>query len=536
MRNKKKVALIAPPYPLEENPSPPLGICYIASAFESAGAEVIILDYIVRRYTPEKLGNDLADFRPDIVGTNSVTMNFFVAADILRNAKQHNPSIITMMGGPHVTFDTNNTLNKYPEIDVVVIGEGEDTVQEFLKVVDAREKWSSVKGIAFKEKGEIIKTDSREFIKDLDAIPFPARHLLPLSRYQALGFPVSIITSRGCPGRCIFCQGRRMVGKRVRYRSPALVVDEIEEVLSYGFDRINIADDFFTSNKKRVRLLCDEILRRNICFGWSAFVRADSINTECLKTMKEAGCDTVSFGVESGNSEMLKRIRKGITLDRVRSAVDYCKDVGMEIFASFMVGLPAESKETLRDSRDFAESLDIDYGYHFLAPFPGTTVREEAHDFDIEILTDDWNQYDANRAIVRTSSISPEEIEQFVEKYNEECEEDEEEILERYVSGNASELEILRIEGRKRTALIFRLLSEDILENYACLSMEDSGNDTLLKLAQRISPIVSMEIPFVGATISSLMDKGYIKAAKSKTKVNLFWTHNHCVDVYSQCP
>lgn len=157
---------------------------------------------------------------------------------------------------------------------------------------------------------------------------------------------------------------------KVRFRSPSRVVDEIEYLLSFGCTRINIADDFFTANKKRVRLFCEEILERGIKFDWSAFARVDSVNRETLEIMKKAGCDAISFGIESGNLDMLKRVRKGITPDQARHAVKLCKETGLIAHASFMVGLPGETRETMADSHKLAEELDIPYGYHFLALFP----------------------------------------------------------------------------------------------------------------------------------------------------------------------
>ncbi len=525
-----KVALIAPPYPLDESPSPPLGICYVASAFEDAGAKVRIFDYIVRQYTPEKLKQELDSFKPDIVGTNSVTMNFPIAAEILETTKKHNPSITTMIGGPHVTFDFENTLKKYPDIDIVAIGESEQTIKALLPSIKEREVWGDIKGIAFRQDGQIVNTGTREFIQDLDEIPIPARHLLPMSRYLALGFPVSIITSRGCPNQCIFCQGRRMVGHKVRYRDPGIVVDEIEQILSYGFTRINIADDFFTSNKKRVRLVCNEILKRGIQFDWSAFARVDSVNKECLKIMMDAGCDTVSFGIESGNPEMLKRVKKRITLDQARKAVQDCKDVGMKIFASFMVGLPGESQQTLKDSHDFAEALNIDYGYHYLAPFPGTTLRENIEEFDLEILTDDWALYDANRAIVRTDSLSTEDIEAFVDIYNEMCRKELRAIESRYEQGIGSQLDIERYEGKQKMELIFQLLSKDIIETHASFEAKGSPNNLASELYKKISRVVNMDEGIVQSAVKPLVDSGYLKYDRKEGSFNWFWTHNNKLD------
>ena len=215
-----------------------------------------------------------------------------------------------------------------------------------------------------------------------------------------------------------------MVGSKIRQRRAEAVVDEIENILSYGIERINIADDLFVSDKGKGPDVCGEIRRRGLKFAWSAFARGQYVDRETLQIMKDTGCDGISFGVESGNQAMLDRIKKKITLDQVRRAVGFCKDVGLVVHCSFIVGLPGETPETLRDSEAFAESLEnVFYGYHLLAPFPGTTVREKVSDYDLEILTDDWTKYDANRAIVRTSALSADDIRRFVDAFDGKIEE-----------------------------------------------------------------------------------------------------------------
>jgi radical SAM superfamily enzyme YgiQ (UPF0313 family) len=505
-----------------------LGISYVAAACAAAGAEVAIFDYIVSQYSPEKLRDDIDSFNPDIVGATAVTMNFITAARIVQEAKQYKPSLVTMMGGPHVTFDIEGTLNSYPEIDIILMGEGEETLMELLPLITDKRTWAGIKGIAFRSKGETIITEPRPPIEDLDSLPLPARHLLPMSRYQALGYPVSIITSRGCPNRCIFCLGRKMVGYKVRYRSPAKVVDEIEHILSYGVDRINIADDIFTANKQRVKELCNEITRRGITFGWSAFSRVNTVDKETLQIMSDAGCDSISFGIESGNSEMLKRVRKGITLDQARNAIRYCKEVGIGAHASFMVGLPGETHQTMEDSRIFGDELDIVHGYHLLAPFPGTTVRENIDEYDLEILTNDWDRYDANRAIVRTSALNPEEMNNFVESFNARQQEKWEAVVTLVSEGKGTPYESLRVEGVQRTLLIFKLLSEDVISEAGTFPRD--GLEPATDLARRITTITKMDGDFVNRTIKSLADAGYLKFDAWNGHISWFWTHNNRID------
>ena len=518
-----KVALIASPYPLEEAPSPPLGLCYAAAAFEAAGADVRILDYIVRHYSAEKLVAELTDFEPDVIGTTSVTLNFFAAANILKTAKEHFPDSVTIMGGPHVSFDYHNTLKRYPEIDIIVAGEGEQTIMELLPAIHERNIWSTINGIAFMDKGVVHSTGTRELIHDLDRLPLPARHLLPMSRYLAMGFPINIITSRGCPSKCIFCQGRRMVGSRVRSRDPRLVVDEIESLLAFGFERINFSDDFFTSNFRRVKEICTEIRHRGLVFSWSVFARADSVTQELLRVMRDAGCDTVFFGFESGNQEMLNRIKKRIKLDRVRKAVADCKAIGMNVSGSFIVGLPGETMETLMDSHRFAQELDVNYGYHFLAPFPGTDIKENIDQYDLELLTNNWNDFDANRPIVRTSCLYPEDMNWFVENYySRYVREDEAKMEKNYQNGTLDNQNKLRYVGKQKLDIVFRLLSEDILENAPPLPL-GNGLVPVKSLVEYLTGRLDKPMEFVNVSIQHLFERGYIQYQVQNQKVIWHW-------------
>ncbi len=518
-----KIALIAAPFPLEEMPSPPLGLSYVAAAFREAGAEVILLDYIVEKYTPEKMRSALEAFQPDAVGITSVTMNFKQAARIIQDVKEYNPAIVTMFGGPHVTFDAENTLRAYPEVDIVALGEAELTIRDLTPVLCQREKWVDVKGIAFLHEGRLVNNGRREFFKELDTLALPARDLLPIARYRALGFPVSIITSRGCPYRCIFCQGTRMVGHKIRYRDPIKIVDEIENILALGFKRINISDDFFTSSRKQVGLLCDEIKRRKLKFAWSAFARVNSISHELLETMMETGCDSISFGIESGNQEMLDRVDKHIKLDQARKAIQVCKEVGMHVFSSFMVGLPGETKQTLQETDAFARELGADFAYHFLAPLPGTPVRDQVEEYDIKILSNDWNEYDANRAIVSTSSLTTQEMEEFVAEYDACCKELWWQIEQAYSNGTASPHEIYRWETKHRMDFVYQLFTEDIIENKAqglLLRHDQPPMETLIEV---LNSHTSVEEAVVRKAVEAFVEQGNLDWYEQEGKVTWVW-------------
>ncbi len=522
-----RVAIVASPYSLEENPSPPLGVTYVAAAFAAAGAEVRIFDYIVSGYSKEKIKRQLEDYQPDAVGATSVTMNFFDAQKILRDVKSCNPEIITMMGGPHVSFTAAETLRRYPEIDLIVIGEAEDTIAELTPVLRKQNKWRDIRGIAYRDEGDIVITDKRPFIADVDRINLPARHLLPIFRYRALGFPVSMITSRGCPNACIFCLGRKMVGAKIRRRSANCVLDEIERILELGFERINIADDLFTSDRERVLEICRGINKRNLKFGWSAFARVDTVNPEVLAAMAAAGCDSVSFGVESGDPQMLKRIRKGIRLEHPASAVRMCKETGIVPHVSFMVGLPGETLKTMQASDRLARNLNVLYGYHYLAPFPGTTVREQIEKYDLEILTNDWAKYDANDAIVRTSALSPDDIRAFVARYDEEMYTDWKKLMTGYVNKTNTPLENMRVEGYWRMHLTFKILKNDLIEKDGAIEAALCGGSrekALEELCKRITVGTGIEPGIVGHTLNDFVSRGYLTAKRSDDECRWMWT------------
>jgi radical SAM superfamily enzyme YgiQ (UPF0313 family) len=522
-----RVALVATPYPLEENPSPPLGVTYAAAAFVAAGADVRIFDYIVSGYSREKISRQLDHFQPDAVGATSVTMNFYEAQKILHDVKSCNPEIITMMGGPHASFAAEQILCQYPEIDLILIGEAEDTIAEITPVLKQKNKWSDIRGLAYRENGDVIITGKRPFIDDVDRINLPARRLLPISRYRALGFPVSMITSRGCPNACIFCLGRKMVGAKIRRRAADRVLDEIEQILDFGFERINIADDLFTSDKKIVLEICQGINKRNLKFGWSAFARVDTVNPEILASMAAAGCDSVSFGVETGDPQMLKRIRKGIKLEHAAPAVQMCKDAGIVPHVSFIVGLPGETPETMQASDRLARSLNVLYGYHYLAPFPGTTVREQIEKYDLEILTDDWAKYDANDAIVRTKALVPEDIRAFVARYDEEMYTDWEKLLAGYVNKTNAPLENMRVEGYWRMHLTYKILKNDLVEKYGLIETalcDGSQENALRELSNRIIVETGAEPQIVNHTMTDFARRGYITAKMSDEGCCWMWS------------
>ena len=462
-----RILLINPFYPISETPSPTLGLAYLAAALEQAGARVKILDFVVYPYTQAGLETAVKSFKPHIAGATAVTMTIDHASQMLKDLKTIAPEILTVMGGPHVTFRARETLEETPQLDVVVLGEGEQTMVELMQAVKSGGDLSGVNGVAFRRGSEITTTPGREFITNLNNLPSPARHLLPLGRYRALGLPATLTTSRGCPYRCIFCVGRKMGGAKVRYHSADRVVSELAYLVDRQFVRINIADDLFTANPDHCLAVCDAILSHGLSVDWTAFARVDRISEKLLLKMKAAGCTAVSFGIESANRAILKTIKKGIRLDQIRQAVRMCLRVGISPNASFILGLPGETRDTIRETVSFANSLQqegLAYGFHILAPFPGTEVREHADRLGLRILTDDWSEYHANRAVVETEDADRQLLNavagDWEKKYNQYLGH----IQKNIQAGKASEDEVYQFENLERTAMVYELMMNNIIE------------------------------------------------------------------------
>ncbi len=458
---------------------------------EQAGFETQIVDFSVFPYSYEVLTRHLQTFKPDLLGVTSVTMTFNAAIQVVKDAKKINPELLTLMGGPHVSFCALETLSAYPALDLIVVGEGEQTIVEVASQADNGRDWSQIKGLAYRDENQIKINEQREYL-DVDTLPLPARHLLPLGRYRALHTPISITTSRGCPFRCIFCVGRKMVGAKVRYRDPIAVCDELEMLSTLNFPQINISDDLFTAKSSHCLAICNEIIRRKLNITWSSFARVDTVSTELLIKMKEAGCSTISFGVESANHDILKTIKKNITLEKVERAVKMCSDAGIQPHVSFILGLPGESPKSLKETQDYGntiEKLGGMYGFHLLAPFPGTAVRDDNDQYDLTILTDNWDEYHANHAIVETDSVDKSALNAIAEEWDYETRKELEEIREKMIKGTATEDEAWKINNLERFLFIYQMMMEKVIEEEGRWELEQASctkDEAIIGLAERI--------------------------------------------------
>jgi len=403
-----KILLVAPPSKSSvkkvlEVTSPPLGLAYIASMLEKSGEGVKIIDSLAENYTFDDIRKEIDIWGADVVGVTSTTPTFYDALKVAKIAKECNAT--TVLGGPHVTFTAKETLSNYPYVDFVVRGEGEFTMLELVESLKKREEPKSVLGLSYRSKSGVIKENPpRPPIMDLDALPIPAYHLLPMSKYtfQGLRF-ATMVTSRGCPFQCVFCSSSKICGKKWRGRSAKKVVDEMEFLIDkYKVNCIEFLDDTFTFDRKRVIKICEEIISRGIDVNWMCSSRVNLFNRELAFKISSAGCQCVYFGVESGSQRILNLMRKGITLGQAVKAINLAKEAGINTVASFILGMPDESIDEANSTIEFATRLNPDYAqFTICTPYPGTDLYSYAVKNNW-LLTRNWSKYDALTPVMKT--------------------------------------------------------------------------------------------------------------------------------------
>jgi anaerobic magnesium-protoporphyrin IX monomethyl ester cyclase len=364
----------------------PLGLAYLAAGLEENSHEVKVIDAGVLNYDYHQIVSEIKLHGADIIGITSVTPNYVRTLDLATNLKKE-LDLPILVGGPHVTALTEETMEN-DCFDIAVLGEGELTTIDLIETIQTEDDLSKVRGIAYKHEGRLIRTPQRPYMDNLDALPFPARHLLPSlnaykptpSAYRKLP-QATMITSRGCPYHCAFCD-RSVFGNRYRARTAGNVVDEMELLTTkYGAREIRFWDDTFNVDQQRVISICDEILRRGLDVTWTCLGRINHMNRAVLEAMAEAGCWQVDYGIESGNQETLNSITKGQTLEMVRKIVKMTNKAGIGVRGFFMLGLPGENEAAMTDTIKFAKSLDLTSAvFHITTPFPGTELYKTARD------------------------------------------------------------------------------------------------------------------------------------------------------------
>lgn len=403
---------------------PPLGLALIASYIREHGKgkyEVDLLDALTLNYTPEDFRAHIRRFRPDVVGVSAISTSAMNdVCDYAGLAKSVDSSIMTVVGGHHVSFTARESMRDHKEIDIIVKGEAEETFLDLMNSLDRGKDLGKVLGIVYRKGSRTIENPPRPLIKELDSIPIPAYDLLPMDMYK-VGKEryIAIITSRGCPFRCIFCSSSRLMGSRYRERSAKSIMDEIRLLnREYGISHIEIIDDLFVLNKGKIRELHDMLKKEGIRIHWSCSSRVDIVarNPEVLKYLKGAGCHTMYVGAEAGTQKSLNTIRKGITLEQTRNAVRMIKAAGMAVFASFVIGIPGETRRDIEKTIDFAIELDPDFvQFTMCTPYPGTPLYDYARDNNL-LETGEWSEYTVLNPVMKLPGISRKGLKRLLRK------------------------------------------------------------------------------------------------------------------------
>ena len=388
-----------PEYLEEEDYCPPLGLLYVASYLENNSShEVEVLDAIVEKIPSyEKLEERIRKSNPDIVGIQMMT---FTARDALltaRTVKKINKNIPVVVGGPHPNIYVNETI-AFDEIDYIVLGEGEKIFTDLVNRLADGKDVRDLPGIAMKHEGQTIINDQKGYTEDLDSLPFPARHLTPYKDYFSIlgnhSTFTTMVSSRGCPFRCLFCD-RAYHGKIYRKRSAENVVEEMELCQKMGILEIDFQDDLFTFDKERVIKICNLLISKKSTLKWNVRSRVDTVDKELLQIMANAGCQRIYFGIEAGTPEIQKVLRKNIDLVRAKEVFQWARDLNMTTLAYIMIGAPQETRTHILRTIDYMKEIKADFVHiAVLTPFPHTEVYSQG--IEKGLFNDHWKRYAEN--------------------------------------------------------------------------------------------------------------------------------------------
>lgn len=392
----------------------PLGLAYIASVLIKEGRSVKVIDFNISGLNLQRVDN-IAHRKPSVVGISCHTETYLNALMIAKRIKEIDRNVKIVLGGPHVTILPKEVLLE-DSVDIVVIGEGEATMAELAQfLLEGKGKLETIKGIGYKDVEGKVQINSRRELLDPDTLPYPARDLFPLEFYEEKW---NISSARGgCPFQCPFCSASFIWEGHRRPRSPESIIQEIKMLFEEcGAKYTFFSEDLFTVNKKWIYKLLDLIKNLNYPVEWGCATRVDCVDERLIADMAEAGCRAIQFGVESGSQRILDSV-KGITKEQVVKVITACSKAGIQAASSFMVPFPQDTKETIRETKEFIKKL-YDHGSQiylsYTSPYPGTYFYQNREELGIRLLTDQWDQFDAKHNIIETQNLSAEDIEELV--------------------------------------------------------------------------------------------------------------------------
>lgn len=377
---------------------PPLGLLYVAAYAEDVeGCNVHVLDCLAEEIDHETFPAYLQQVKPDVIGIQVMTFTLIDALLLAKTVRKAFPKARIVFGGPHPTIYPQETV-QLPEVDIVIAGEGEYTFAELLKALQHRCTPENVSGVF--TRNNFQRPVTWQHINDLNELKMPARHLCDTNKYTsplARKNPITtMMSSRGCPGRCIFCD-RPQMGKTFRSRSALSVFREMryckEEL---GIQEIIFYDDTFTINRQRVLDICELIITNGLNIYWDIRARIDTMTPEMISKLREAGCHRIHYGIEAGSPRIQKRLRKPIDFNNAKKIFAFSRKEGIETLGYFMIGCPDEAKEDLKKTFELLRSLPMDYAnIGIFTPYPGTEIYQEALESGV-YENDYWREFANN--------------------------------------------------------------------------------------------------------------------------------------------
>lgn len=396
---------------------PPLNLAYLASIAENLGHDVRIIDGQAENISLEDMVEETATFKPDIIGVTAATPFFHIVCNLAEKLKGR-IDVPILIGGPHITMLKEEAFEPY--FDYAFIGESEKSFPLFLEKFENDGDFSDVRGILFRDGGRVRFNGWMPTVDDIDSIPFPARHLLKMDKYkigtlQGVKNFTSIMTVRGCPFKCIFCS-TKVFGSNIRKQSPELVIEEMKSVIDrYNIRHFIILDDTLTLDRKHILKICELIKKEKLDITFEGSTRADLIDEEIISKLVDAGLIRLSFGLESVNENIRRIMRKGIPLDSYIYANKLTNKYGVETLNSCMIGLPGETKDTVRETLSFLrDSHEIKQANISIAvPYPGTALYDMARngEYGLKLIVDDFSKFIRyNNAVMQVGDLSPDEL------------------------------------------------------------------------------------------------------------------------------
>jgi len=392
------------------------GLAMISSVLKKHGHNVTLLDAAANGLNRNRIREYFRQLNPKILGITAMTHSLNQIIDLLRDAKKFNPDVITVLGGPHPTSEYKNLLDNFPEVDISAIGEGEYTMLEIVEKVQSKGTLECIKGIAFRSNGTIQVNPLREPIEDLDSLPLADWDSLPMQKYfdrwTVKKNYALINASRGCAYSCTFCV-HNFIGKRFRRRSPEIIIEEIKLLYNkYDVRHIEFSDSTLNSDNEWLKEICKGFINLKKPIFWGCEFRPDKADLETLKLMKKSGCIHLCIGVESADNGMLKRMKKGETIEKIGTGIRMAQEVGLNPDLGFILGMPGETKETVMKTINFArEYPKSSVTFTFATPYSGSQLYEIAKKEGQ--IVDDWSKHSMHRLVYVPNTFTKEELQNY---------------------------------------------------------------------------------------------------------------------------